>query len=331
MQNAIMACMRDEGLFVVEWAAYHRLIGFDRVFIVTNDCSDGTDLICDRLQALGQVTHIRNDDHGATPPQIAGVAKVLTQPGVPDLRWLLHIDADEFLNIHDGMGHLSDWLPRLGAHDAVAVTWRLFGDDGLTEWPQGGLQTETLTMAAASAGLLSGLQKTMFRPAAFGAGIDHMPKAPRHDKVTLANAAGRSLHPGALYHPTQSDHRAAGDGTINRKRHFPWEGAVINHYAVRTQDLFLLKNWRGDAMNSPHNKRYTLNSRWHRAANCNDVEEVSIQRHLPGLRALMAEWRAADPDIARIEEATFARIAKARRDWLTPETIAHLTNPLRDA
>lgn len=326
MQTAIMACMRDEGLFVVEWVAYHRLIGFDRVFIATNDCSDGTDLLCDRLARMGLVTHIRNDDHGATPPQIAGVARVLAQPGMNDLRWLLHIDADEFLNIHDGAGRLEDWLPQLGEHDATAVAWRLFGDNGRDHWPEGGLQTEAFTRAATQPRPFTAMQKTMFRPAAFGGGIDHMPKHPRHAGVSLCNALGRPLHPGALYHPTECDHRAAGGGEVNRKRHFPWEGAVINHYAVRTRDLFLLKNWRGDGKRSRFNKRYFLNSRWHRAANCNEVEETSIQRHLPELRLLMAYWRAADPEIARLEAAAYARTERARASFLSQDEIARLTN-----
>lgn len=326
MQTAIMACMRDECMFVLEWVAYHRLIGFDRVFVVTNDCSDGTDRLCDRLEQLGLVTHIRNDDHGAIPPQIAGVARVLARPDTRDLRWLLHIDADEFLNIHDGDGRLEGWLPRLGDHDAAAIAWRLFGDNGLTEWPKGGLQTAEFTQAAAQPRPFTGMQKTMFRPAAFGAGIDHMPKEPRHSGVTLCNALGRDLHPGALYHPAECDHRNAGDGEVNRKRHFPWEGAVINHYAVRTRDLFLLKNWRGDGKRSRFNKRYFLNSRWHRAANCNEEEEVSIQRHLPELRMLMAKWRAQDPKIARIEAAAYTRMASARDSILTEEEVARLTN-----
>jgi hypothetical protein len=329
MQTAIMACMRDECMFVLEWVAYHRLIGFDHVFIATNDCSDGTDRLCDRLARMGLVTHIRNDDHGATPPQIAGVARVLAHPDTRDLRWLLHIDADEFLNIPDGDGRLDGWLPRLGDHDAAALAWRLFGDGGLDHWPEGGLQTEEFTLAADQPRPFTAMQKTMFRPSAFGAGIDHMPKQPRHTGVTLCNALGRPLHPGALHHATECDHRAAGGGEVNRKRHFPWEGAVINHYAVRTRDLFLLKNWRGDGKRSRFNKRYFLNSRWHRAANCNEVEETSIQRHLPELRLLMAHWRAEDPKIARIEAKAYARMASARDTILTEAEVERLTN-LRD-
>jgi hypothetical protein len=300
------------------------------VFIATNDCADGTDALCDRLERLGVLTHVRNPADGVTAPQIAGVARVLAAPGVQDLRWLLHIDADEFLNLLDA-DHLAGWLPRLGDHDAAAIAWRLFGEGGLTEWPAGGLQTEAFTRAAAAPRPFTAMQKTMFRPAAFAAGIDHMPKRPRRADVTLCNAEGRTLHPGAMFHPTECDHRAAAGGAVNRKRHFPWSGAVINHYAVRTRDLFLLKNWRGDGKLSRFNKRYFLHSRWHRAANSNELSEVSIQRHLPALRALMADWRARDPEIALIEAAAHARMVAARASFLTADGIARLTNPHRAA
>ncbi|WP_198020781.1 glycosyltransferase family 2 protein [Roseicyclus elongatus] len=304
--------MRDECMFVTEWVAYHRVIGFDDVYVVTNHCSDGTDELCDRLARQGILTHIRNDDHGDSPPQVAALEKVLARAEMDDLRWLLHIDADEFLNIYDGRGLLSDWLPRVDHADAVALIWRLFGDSGRDHWPEGGLQTQILTQAAERARPFTAMQKTMFRPGLFASGNAHMPKKPAHAEVTLANAVGRGLHPGAMYHPTESDHRNAGDGTVNRKRHLPMEGAVINHYAVRTQDLFALKARRGGGMQTRFKSRYTVGARWYRAANVNDIEETLIQRHLPALRLEMQRLRAMDRDIAEIEAAAYARFEQAR-------------------
>jgi hypothetical protein len=170
------------------------------------------------------------------------------------------------------------------------------------------------------------MQKTIFDPTAFAAGIDHMPKAPTRD-VTLCTAYGRALDPGAMSMEHSSDHREAGGGAVNRMRHLRWEGAVVNHYAVRSRDIFLLKNHRGDGMRSAYNKRYFLHSRWHRAANVNDVEDRSILRHLPAVKALLAEWRAADPEIAELEADAHAWLRQMRREWLTEARIAELTNP----
>ena len=56
----VISTMKDEGPYILEWLAYHRAIGFTDFLIYTNDCSDGTDLLLDRLQHNGIVTHVRN-------------------------------------------------------------------------------------------------------------------------------------------------------------------------------------------------------------------------------------------------------------------------------
>ena len=41
--------MKDEGPFLLEWVAYHRLIGVNDILVFTNDCSDGTDQMLERI------------------------------------------------------------------------------------------------------------------------------------------------------------------------------------------------------------------------------------------------------------------------------------------
>lgn len=100
MQATAVLCLRDEGAFVLDWLAHHRTVGFSHVVICTNDCADGTDLIADRLAALGGVTHIRNDGpyHQAgiqfTGLKLAGKVKPVRQTD-----WLMALDIDEFVNI----------------------------------------------------------------------------------------------------------------------------------------------------------------------------------------------------------------------------------------
>lgn len=324
MAAALMACMRNEAMFVAEWVAYHRLIGFDPVFVCTNNCTDGTDMLLDRLEELGQVIHIRNDDTGGLAPQPAGVARVLAHPRIAGCDWLLHIDADEFLNIGYGAGHIDDLLPFAQGFDAMAITWRLFGDGGRQEWA-GGSVLEQLVMAEASQSPFGAMQKTMFRPARFTAGIDHMPKEPVVSDVALCNPRGMRLSTAAFFDPNSSDLRMAFGKEVNRKRHFGWQGAYINHYAVRTPDLFLLKNVRGDGVGSRFTKRYFLNSRWYRAANRNEVEDRSIQRHLPALAGALAKLRR-DAEVAGIEALAWEWFLDTRATWLTPENIAAWTN-----
>jgi hypothetical protein len=55
----LVATMRNEGPFLLEWVAYHRLIGFNDVLICTNDCVDGSPELLDALQNHGLLRHLR--------------------------------------------------------------------------------------------------------------------------------------------------------------------------------------------------------------------------------------------------------------------------------
>ncbi len=53
--------MRNEGSFLLDWLAHHRACGFGDFLVFSNDCTDGTDAMLDRLAAMGWLTHVRND------------------------------------------------------------------------------------------------------------------------------------------------------------------------------------------------------------------------------------------------------------------------------
>lgn len=303
--------MRNEAMFALEWVAYHRLIGFDHVFLCTNDCEDGTDDILDVLQDMGLVIHIRNDDRGDLKPQPAGVKRVLQHPVAQQCRWLLHIDADEYLNILYGDGFLTDWLPTVDPFDVVAITWRIFGDNGLKRWT-GGLQTEKFTRSNDRPIGYVMHHKSMFRPTDFrDAPNPHMPGTPLRPGLRLCNAFGKELYATALYDPDMS-HFGPPFEERNRPRHFRWEGAVINHYATRTPDFFLSKQARGSAVKPKAFGRWKLNSRWHRRANRNDVEETTILRHVDGIKATIAEWKEQSPILEELEQKAYARFDSIR-------------------
>ena len=59
-----ITCVKDEGPFLLEWIAYHRLIGVTDFLIYSNDCSDGTAELLDALAAKGGLTHLPNPAKG---------------------------------------------------------------------------------------------------------------------------------------------------------------------------------------------------------------------------------------------------------------------------
>ena len=124
----LLSAMRNEGPDVLEWVAFHRLIGFGKIVVYTNACSDGSDDLFDALAALGWVEHHRHQPPATLAPQDAVAALALENPTVRGAEWLLWIDADEFLN--PVAGHLSGLIAAIGAADGVALNWRNFGDCG---------------------------------------------------------------------------------------------------------------------------------------------------------------------------------------------------------
>ena len=52
--------VKNEGAFLMEWLAHHRAVGFTDFLVYSNDCSDGTDAMLDRLQAMGWLVHLPN-------------------------------------------------------------------------------------------------------------------------------------------------------------------------------------------------------------------------------------------------------------------------------
>ena len=51
MRITAILCVKNEGAFVLDWLAHHRAAGITDFLVCSNDCSDGTDALLDRLAA----------------------------------------------------------------------------------------------------------------------------------------------------------------------------------------------------------------------------------------------------------------------------------------
>ena len=54
--------MKNEAPFLLEWVAYHRLIGVNDILVFTNHCTDGTDLMLERLDTARSEIALRHGD-----------------------------------------------------------------------------------------------------------------------------------------------------------------------------------------------------------------------------------------------------------------------------
>jgi hypothetical protein len=125
----IVACARNEGPYLLDWIAYHRGIGFDHIFLYTNDNSDGSDELLGLLARAGEITWFRNHVTPGTLPQFRAYAHALSVlPEILDYRWALVCDLDEYFGYDTArFSSARDYLEwqDMRRADAVALPWLL--------------------------------------------------------------------------------------------------------------------------------------------------------------------------------------------------------------
>lgn len=289
----LVATMRDEGPFLLEWLAHHQAIGVDHFLIFTNDCTDGTDSMLDRLDALGIVTHVRNKVREGGVPHQDALNAARNHPLVRKSDWIIHIDADEFINIHVGNGTLEDLTNATGDANFIAMTWRLFGSNSISAFVDRPV-TEQFQLCAPAflpkPHTAWGF-KTMYRN--FGAfrkmGV-HRPNKLNEDlrsEIRWVNGSGQPMPPRMIDDGWRSDRVTIGYDLVS-----------LNHYAVRSAEAFLVKRARGRANHASR----TLGLNYWVRMDFSSIEETSILRHLPRTKAAVAGL-LADREIARLHQA----------------------------
>ena len=274
--NVIVACMKNEAPYILEWIAYHRAIGVDNFLIYTNDCSDGTDAILARLDAMGVVQHRDNDNWTGNSPQQHALNAAMKEPVVTNSDWIIHIDVDEFINIRCGNGTLADFFDRVPDATNVAMTWRLFGHNGVTRLSDRFVIEEFDACApkyCPKPHTVWGF-KTMFRNiGAYRKLSCHRPNKlneAMQDKVRWVNGSGQDM-----------THEALKNGWRNSKKTIGYDLIQLNHYALRSAESFLIKRQRGRALHVDRSigLNYWIRMDW------SDFRDITIKRNVPRLRA----------------------------------------------
>ena len=274
--NVIVGCMKNEAPYILEWVAYHRAIGVDNFLIYTNGCEDGTDEILDRLQDMGILQHRLNDDWKGNSPQQYALNRSLKEPLIRQADWIIHIDVDEFINVRCGNGTLDDFLGRVPDATNVAMTWRLFGHNGVTRLQDRFVIDQFDTCApkfCPKPHTVWGF-KTMFRNIGAYAKIScHRPNKLAEgfrDKVKWVNGSGRDM-----------TREAADNGWRNSKKSIGYDLLQLNHYALRSAESFLIKRQRGRALHVDRSigLNYWIRMDW------SDYRDITIKRNIPRLQA----------------------------------------------
>ena len=94
---ALVGTMRDDGIYALEWIAYHLALGFEHIFIYTNDNSDGSDQLL-RILANHKIITLMESE---TSKKVAPEAKAYEHSihllhALREFEWILYLDSDEY-------------------------------------------------------------------------------------------------------------------------------------------------------------------------------------------------------------------------------------------
>ena len=243
MRALAVLCVKNEATFLLEWLAHHRATGFTDFLVLSNDCTDGTDRMLDRLQELGQLHHLPNPGPHDGGVQWAGLKRADKHPALAGADWVMTLDIDEFVNIHLGQRQLGDLVAALPDADAIALTWRLFGNAGITDFIDAPL-LDQFTMAAPS--ILhwpwrAAMFKTLYRNNGMYQKLGvHRPKNP--DKARVDGALWRDGSGRLLPEKFQRQQIFSPFGRDN------YALAQLNHYPLGAMQSYVVKADRGRAV-----------------------------------------------------------------------------------
>ena len=302
MRVSSVTTMKNEGPFLLEWVAYHRLIGVNDILVFSNDCTDGTEQMLERLDEMGLVRHYPN------PSFLTGSSKFHLQViryanGFPRLRrsdWVVSLDVDEFICVNAGQGRLEDLFNATADANVIVMSQHNFGHGGVERFRDAPLTEQFRYSWSKSAPYHRAMNKRGTKSLTHRSSNprewhNHSPIfAPKHARaVRGVNGSGRTLPPTTDY---------TRDIKALVAPNYGFDLVQLNHYALRSVDSFLLKIARGNA-NHP-DAAYQMG--YWRKYDRNDHFDDKIQRQVARINAAREEL-LTDPELRRLHQASVAQ------------------------
>ena len=314
--------MKDEAPFLLEWYAHHLAVGFSKILVYTNDCSDGTDDMLIRLEELGLGYHRRNDIPEGVKPQPSAMKYAQAEPKVAEADWILMFDADEFLCINYGDGTLDPMLDAAGDANGIVITWRIFGSGNVVDWSRDPVTEQYLYAAPPTWNKGWGV-KTLFKfdPDKWKIGIHRPSIKNKHletgfpDTVNWLNGSGQ---------PMEDYFKFRGWRSIRRTVGYQW--AQMNHYAVKSVDSYAIRKFRGNV----NNKKDKYNADYWSLQDRNEVYDDKILRYTERRKQIMDEL-LTDPVLSRLHYAAIEKVEARLEEYRATDAYAELKQSLLEA
>ena len=267
MKLGICTIQRNRAPWIVEWIAFHYLMGFRNFYFFAHRCTDETAQILAHLQRRIDIKAFVLPDE-TDRPQLTAYQYAYANFG-DEVDWMAFIDGDEFLFPTTSMDFV-DVLRDLddGLLSALGVYWSCFGSSHFLIEPPG-LITENYRYRA---------------PDSFAANA--------HIKSIVRGGLGTSVSVSSNAHLFQTPNGTFDENnqliTWGLTNNTPtWSHMRINHYTCQSRSYFdTFKQTSGSA---DAGANYVRPEEWWLNYDKNDVYDKSLEHFYSDLRKLMQE------------------------------------------
>lgn len=133
---SIVACARWETEAILEWVTYHRLLGFEHVYLYCND-DDPTELFGTLAPLFVGGEPFITFLHCPFRGNQTWMYKHFLQTFVHETEWFMFLDIDEFVTLKEAQ-NIEDFMrPHEHQCDALYFNWVFFGHNGFEGRPSG--------------------------------------------------------------------------------------------------------------------------------------------------------------------------------------------------
>lgn len=273
---AIVAIVKNEAPYIVEWIAHHQLMGIQQFYIADNQSNDGTWEILQGMKSAANIHAIHWPSAPDINPQISAYQHFLANNG-HETDWMLFIDADEYLvSTAPSDGGIEKFLTQLESNvGAIAFNWAVFGS---SQKKYAGNEP-TVERFAWRSSIKRGINhhfKSIVRPSAVA-------------YFTCPHNA--ILNSGWLYKHTDGSTKESREVENcpaiyqhSQSKKICWDGFKINHYVIRSWQEFLNKKSKRGRAFSKSSGVVHLDCRYFMIHDYHDEIEIPNPEYLKSLK-----------------------------------------------
>jgi hypothetical protein len=233
----VVCIVKDEVTYILEWVSHYRSLGLDNIIVYDHESVDGTTDLVEALQARGVLQAIKWCVPEGTSPQLSAYMDAIVRFRY-QFEFLAFFDADEFLTPRVAI-EVPTWLSSLNADvGAIAINQRVFGSSG-QKTRQSGLVIERFRRASDEDYEENRWVKSIYRVSA----VEEI-KGPHHGVLS----SGRYILP-------NGEHAFDPDSDSGKARSIDFSLMQLNHYIIKSEEEFLVKRQRGEAMSKSRKDR----------------------------------------------------------------------------